>query len=518
MFALNMASSINTFFWLLVLATMVAMMGRFIKIPYALALVMTGLVVGATGLLPQVELDPHVLFAILLPPLLFEAAINMQVSLLVANWKPVSIYALFGTILSSLFTAWATHHFLGLPVEAALVFGVLISPTDPISVIAIFREMGVGKNLSMIMEAESAFNDGVAIVLFTLLVSFAAGHDTTLLKGVGSFFVVAAGGAALGGAIGLAASHVTREFDDHLLEIMLSTVVVFGSYLSAEWLHVSGVIAVVVAGLVVGSYGMQKGMSPTTRLAVNSFWEYAAFAVNSLVFLLVGFEVSLVNIWPMLPTILTACFIVLIGRAISIYGLSPVVNLSGYKIPFKWQHILLWGGLRGAIPMALALSLERSFPRREEILLLTFGVVMVSLLFQGLSIKPLLKRLGLTTIRSWWIEHNLLASQIMASRDAMKELDLLESRKAISFESYQRLHSEYQQRLEDLENKILELNQQDDGLIKLQENYALRQVLLAEKSSLREAYRSGFIGEEDWQSLSLQINEHLDTLDKATRE
>jgi len=177
MFALNMASSIDTFFWLLVLATMVAMMGRFIKTPYALALVMTGLAVGATELLPQIELNPNILFAILLPPLLFEAAINMQVSLLVENWKPVSIYALFGTILAYLFTAWATHYILGLPIAAALIFGVLISPTDPISVIAIFRETRVGKNLSMIMEAESAFNDGVAIVLFTLLVSFASGHD-----------------------------------------------------------------------------------------------------------------------------------------------------------------------------------------------------------------------------------------------------------------------------------------------------------------------------------------------------
>jgi len=258
------------------------MMGRFVKIPYALALVITGLAVGAAGLLPQVELDPQILFAIFLPPLLFEAAINMQVSLLMENWKPVTIYALFGTVLAFLFTACAAHYFLGLPIAAALIFGVLISPTDPISVIAIFRETGVGKNLSMIMEAESAFNDGVAIVLFTLLVSFASGHNTTLLKGVGSFFVVAAGGAALGSAIGIVASLVTREFNDHLLEIMLSTVVVFGSYLSAEWLHVSGVIAVVAAGLVVGSYGMHKGMSPTTRLAVNSFWEYTAFAVNSL--------------------------------------------------------------------------------------------------------------------------------------------------------------------------------------------------------------------------------------------
>ncbi|HWP98178.1 MAG TPA: Na+/H+ antiporter [Syntrophomonadaceae bacterium] len=518
MFAISMVSNFNTFFWLLVLATMVAMVGSYIKIPYALALVMTGLVMGATGLLPQVSLDPHILFAIFLPPLLFEAAINMRVSLLAANWKPVSIYALIGTLLATMVTAWLAYRLLGLPLEAALVFGALISPTDPISVIAIFRESGVGRNLSMIMEGESVFNDGVAIVLFTLLVSFAAGQDTTPLNGVSSFLTVVAGGAALGGAIGLIASRVTQEFDDHLLEIMLTTVVVFASYLSAEWLHASGVIAVVAAGLVMGSYGMQKEMSANTRLAVNSFWEYAAFAVNSMVFLLVGFEVTLVNLWPLLPMILAGFLIVLAGRAIAIYGLSPMVKFSGYHVPVKWQHMLFWGGLRGAIPMALALSLDHSFPKRDEILLLTFGVVLLSLLLQGLTTKPLLKRLGLTSKRNWQAEHSRLVSQIMAAQEAVKELDLLESRKALSYQSHQRLRAQYLQRLEVMEKKIEELGQQDDELIQTQDDQALRQALLTEKSSLREAYRNGLIDDEGWQQLSLEINEKLDALEQNVRE
>jgi len=512
MFALTTTSNFNTFFWLLVLATIVAMMGRYVKIPYALALVITGFVAGAAGLLPQVILDPHVLFAIFLPPLLFEAAINMRVSLLAANWKPVTIYSLAGTLLATMVTAWLAYRLLGLPLGAALVFGALISPTDPISVIAIFKELGVGKNLSMIMEAESVFNDGVSIVLYTLLVSFASGLSTTLLDGISSFLIVIAGGAALGGAIGFIASRITQEFNDHLLEIMLTTIVVFGSYLSAEWLHVSGVIAVVTAGLVMGSYGMQKGMSATTRLAVNSFWEYAAFAVNSMVFLLVGFEVTLVNLEPLLPMIIAAFFIVLAGRAVAIYGLSPVVTFSGYHIPARWRHMLFWGGLRGAIPMALALSLDRSFPGRDEVLLLTFGVVLVSLLLQGLTTKPLLKRLGLASAKDWQAEHSRVASQIMAAHEAVKELDLLEKRKALSNQSCQRLKCQYQQRLEQLESRIEELGQQDDSFIQSQENQALRQALLTEKSSLRESYRSGMIDDEDWQQLALEIDEKLDDL------
>jgi len=515
---LSTVNSINPFFWLMVLATVVAMMGRYIKIPYALALVIVGFFAGAAGLLPQVYLDPHILFAIFLPPLLFEAAINMRLSLLAANWKPVSIYALAGTLIAAFVTAWLAYRLLGLPLGAALVFGALISPTDPISVIAIFRELRVGKNLTMIMEAESVFNDGIAIVLFTFLVSFALGQNTTLFDGASSFFIVVAGGAALGGAIGLIASRITQEFDDHLLEIMLTTIVVFGSYLSAEWLHVSGVIAVVAAGLAMGSQGMQKGMSATTRLAVNSFWEYAAFAVNSLVFLLVGFEVTLVNLWPLLPMIVAAFLIVLAGRAIAIYGLSPIVGLSGYHISIKWQHMLFWGGLRGAIPMALALSLDQTFPGRDKIILLTFGVVLVSLLLQGLTTKPLLKRLGLVAVKNWEVEHSRLASQIIAVQEAVKELDLLESRKALSHESYQRLKEQHQQRLELMEGRIEELGKQDDRLIRIQEKRAFQQALMTEKSSLREAYRNGLIDVEDWQQLSLEINDKLDALEQDASE
>lgn len=516
MFALTNAGSndLNVFFWLLVIATVVAMLGRYIRIPYALALVITGFIAGVSGLLPNVYLDPHLLFAILLPPLLFEAAINMQVKLLMQNWKAILIFALAGTLLATLASAFLAHNLLSLSLAAALVFGALISPTDPISVIAVFKEMRVGKDLSIIMEAESLFNDGVAIVLFTIMAAYAAGQNSSVLEGIRSFLVVFAGGAILGGAIGLIASRITREFNDHLLEIMLTTVAAFGSYLSAEWLHVSGVIAVAAAGLALGSYGMERGMSATTRLAVNTFWEYAAFAVNSVVFLLVGFEVTLVNIWPLIITIVGAFLIVLASRALAVYGLSPVLGLLGCQIPVRWQHVLVWGGLRGAIPMALALSLDRNFAFRNEIMVITFGVVLISLLVQGLSTKPLLKRLGLSSRRDWMSEHRRLASQILAAQEAIRELDSLERRKALSAQSYQRLRGRYLERLDWLENRIEELGRQDERLIQIQENQALRFALLSEKSSLQEAYRGGLIDDDDWRQLSLQIDEELDRLNR----
>lgn len=507
------AFDFTVFFWLLVIASVVAMIGRYIKIPYALALVMTGLLVAPAHILPRVELDPHLLFTVFLPPLLFESAINMRVSLLRLNWRPIALYAFLGTFLSTMVVGVLAAWMLDLPLAVGLVFGALISPTDPISVIAIFKQLGVGKRLSLIMEAESLFNDGIAIVLFTILADAAMGESISVFASLESFFVVVIGGAALGILIGGIASRLTREFNDHLFEIMLTTIVAFGSFLSAEALGLSGVIAVVSAGLLMGSYGMQTGMSATSRLAVSSFWEYAAFAVNSVVFLLVGFEVTVVNIYDKIPLILGAAAIVLAGRAVAIYGLSPLANKLRGDISLRWQHILFWGGLRGAIPMALVLGLTRNFPARDDLLILTFGVVLFSLMVQGISIKTLLNRLGLARAsKSQESEYKRLSSEILASEAALGELEELKKRKALSPQSYESLVNEYRQRLEMLGNSIEVLRLSDRKLEHSQEKEARSLALMAEKSTLREAERWGLLEEEDLQQLIMKIDCELEDL------
>lgn len=506
----------SVFFWLLVIASVVAMIGRYIKIPYALALVITGLLVAPANILPRVELEPHLLFTVFLPPLLFESAINMRVSLLRLNWRPIALYAFLGTLLSTLVVGMLAAWMLDLPLAVGLVFGALISPTDPISVIAIFKQLGVGKRLSLIMEAESLFNDGIAIVLFTILADAAMGESISIFASLESFFVVVIGGAALGILIGGIASRLTREFNDHLFEIMLTTIVAFGSFLSAEALGLSGVIAVVSAGLLMGSYGMQTGMSATSRLAVSSFWEYAAFAVNSVVFLLVGFEVTVVNIYDKIPLILGAAAIVLAGRAVAIYGLSPLANKLRGDISLRWQHILFWGGLRGAIPMALVLGLARNFPARDDLLVLTFGVVLFSLMVQGISIKTLLNRLGLArTAGSQKSEYGRLSSEILASEAALKELENLRKRKALSPQSYELLVNEYRQRMEVLGNSIEVLRLSDRKLEYSQEKEARNLALMAEKSTLREAERWGLLEEEDLQQLIMKIDQELEDLQQS---
>lgn len=387
-----------SFFWLMVLATIVAMLGRFIRIPYTIALVLTGFAVGLLGLLPGVHLDPHLLFAIFLPPILFDAGINIDLSLLRKQWLSISVFAILGTMISAVVVGCAVHYLIGLPWLVALLFGAIISPTDPISVLAIFKSLGTDEKLSNLIEAESIFNDGIAVVLFIIIQQLLQSTGVTVLDGGIAFIKTALGGATIGLLIGLLGSRITSKYDDHLLEIMLTTVVAFGAYLAAEQLNVSGVFAVVSASLVVGNYGMPHGMSPNSRMAVLSFWEYVAFAVNSIVFLMLGLEESGISWGSAVVPVMVAIISVLLGRAVSVYGLSAILSMVGKVIPMPWRHIQVWSSLRGALSMAMVISLDSAVPYRNLLVMMTFAVVLFSLVGQGLSIKALVQKLGLSQV------------------------------------------------------------------------------------------------------------------------
>jgi len=385
-----------SFFWLMVLATIVAMLGRFIRIPYTIALVLTGFTVGVFGLLPGMHLSPHLLFAIFLPPILFDAGINIELSLLKKQWLPISVFAVLGTIVSALVVGCAVHYLIELPWLIALLFGAIISPTDPISVLAIFKGLGTNERLSNLIEAESLFNDGIAVVLFVVLQQLLQAQGVTVWSGSWTFVKIALGGAGIGLIIGLLGSQVTSKYDDHLLEIMLTTVVAFGAYLAAEQFHVSGVFAVISASLMVGNYGIPHGMSPNSRMAVYSFWEYVAFAVNSVVFLLIGLEEASIPFKSALIPVIVAISAVLLGRMVSVYGLSSIMGLLGKGIPMSWRHVQVWSGLRGALSMAMVIGLGANVPYRSTLVIMTFAVVLFSLLVQGLSIKYVINKLGIS--------------------------------------------------------------------------------------------------------------------------
>jgi monovalent cation:H+ antiporter, CPA1 family len=398
-------SGVEFLVWLLIAAAIIAILAKRLRIPYTVSLVCGGLVLG-TVRLPLLSplqpghrpdwLSPDVILIFFLPALVFEGSVKLNVRELLRNSVPLLLLANAGVLIAASATGYLVHSLIGLPVLFGLLFGSIISATDPISVLAIFRDLRVDKRLSLIIEGESLFNDGTAVVLFEILVGAAIAGKFSVLQGVGHYFLAVVGGAVLGSALGYLASLLTTTVDDPQIEITLTTILAYGSYLLAYDSNLSGVIATASAGLVLGNFGAKKGMSERTRTSMQSFWEYVSFVMNSLVFLLIGLEVHVRELLENWTSVLLAIGAVLVGRVLSVYLLVPVSNCFTERIPLRWQHVAVWGGLRGALALALALSLNSTFPYREEILKLTFGVVIFSILAQGLTMRSLLRILRIS--------------------------------------------------------------------------------------------------------------------------
>jgi CPA1 family monovalent cation:H+ antiporter len=397
-------SGIEFLVWLLIVAAIIAILAKRLRIPYTVSLVLGGLLLGVIQLpiLSPLQpghrpdwLTPDVILILFLPALIFEGSVKLDVRELLRNSVPLLLLANVGVVLAALVTGYLVHWLIGLPVLIALLFGCIISATDPISVLAIFKDLRVDKRLSLIMEGESLLNDGTAVVLFGILFGAIVAEKLTVPKGIEQYFLAVAGGAVLGSTLGYLASRITGTVDDPQIEITLTTILAYGSYLLAFQLHLSGVIATASAGLMLGNFGAKRGMSAGTRTAMQSFWEYISFVMNSLVFLLIGLEIHVRELLQNWASVLLAIGAVFLGRAFSIYLLVPLSNRFAEKIPVRWQHVAVWGGLRGALALALALSLTTAFPYRERILNLTFGVVVFSILVQGLTIKPIVRILKL---------------------------------------------------------------------------------------------------------------------------
>jgi len=399
-------SGIEFLVWLLIAAAMIAMLAKRLRIPYTVALVVGGLLLGAVRipLLSPLQsgnrpdwLTPDVILILFLPALVFEGSVKLDLRELMRNSVPLLLLANAGVLLASFATGYLVHWLIGMPVLVALLFGSIISATDPISVLAIFKDLKANRRLSLIIEGESLLNDGTAVVLFGIVFGAVVAERLSVPRGVAQYFLAVAGGAILGSALGYLASRITGAVDDPQIEITLSTILAYGSYLLAFHLHLSGVIATASAGLILGNFGSKTGMSVRTRTAMESFWEYVSFVMNSLVFLLIGLEIHVRQLLRNWTLVTLAVVAMLVGRVSSVYLLIPLSNRFSEKLPFRWQPVIVWGGLRGALALALALSLPSAFPYREQVLDLTFGVVIFSIVIQGLTIKPLLQLLKLTS-------------------------------------------------------------------------------------------------------------------------
>jgi len=502
-----------------------ARLGNF---PYTVALLISGLVVSILGIHLDITFTHSVLLFVLIPPLLFEGGVNVDIDDLRNNFWIILALAGPGLILSVPFLGFLGHWALGLPLISALLFGSIILPTDPVSVLALFKELGAPSTLSIVVEGESMMNDGIGVVVFTALVAalnaaggnaYAIFEPVSLLHIFGGILFTSIGGVAVGLGAAAAVYVVMSQIDDQMTEIILTFTLAYGSFVCAEYFFsVSGVIAAATAGIFIGNYTADTAMTPRTKVTFFTIWEAAAFIVNTLFFLLLGTSTPIGDIIANIHLIAIAIGLVLLARFIMVYAFTNALNpFISTTVPRKFQHVIFWGGVRASIPIALVLGLAPDIPYRAEIQAMVFGVAAFSLLVQGLSMPLLIDRLGIVTRGDADRVYELLVGRLRAVNNALSAVRDLQSNGSVPPEVYQEFVDEYETEKDDLHEGIRRLLEQHPEIREEEVIIGERRVLTQEKTAIMDAMRSGIIGDDVGEQLLDDVDLKLDRVESGEK-
>ena len=451
---------------LLIVVATLAILAKKVDVPYPVLLVIGGLALGFVPGLPQVQLNPDLVFLFLLPPLIWPAAVFTSWRDLRANLNPILLLAVGLVLFTTAFVAVVAHALTGLPWPAAFVLGAIISPTDAVAATAITSRLRVPRRIVTVLDDESLLNDATALVAYRFGIAAMMSGTFSLPEAIGRFFWVALGGICIGLAIGWLAAHIQRRLDDPPIQMTISLLTPFAAYIPAERLHVSGVLAVVAAGLFLGWRGPQI-LTARTRLNIYVFWEMMVFLLNGLVFVLIGLQLpsilhrlsgSSLNQLVWHGTLIS--FAAIVVRIAWVFTSRNTLRLMSTTLRrgdsySAWQNtaIVAWTGMRGVLSLAAALAVPltlsdgRSFPGRDYILFITFFVILATLVLQGLSLPALIHRLGVVDDGLANVEER--TARLKANEAALAYLAELDSH--ISLELVERLRAEYNDRIRQLE-------------------------------------------------------------------
>jgi CPA1 family monovalent cation:H+ antiporter len=465
-----MTSIIDIFVGILLAVAMLALLARKLHIPYPILFVIGGLLLGLTPGVPTVRLDPELVFLFFLPPLLYPAALFTSWRDFRANLRPISMLAVGLVLFTTLAIAFLAHHFMGLPLAAGFVLGAIVSPPDAIAATAIAQRLRVPRRIVTILEGESLLNDATALVTYRFgIVAVTTGAFSLAHAGV-RFVIAASGGILLGLVIGRMAEWFYRRVQDAPIEITVSLLIPFATYLIADRMQISGVLAVVTAGLYIG-YRLPEITNYETRLNAGPFWDMVEFVLNGFVFILIGLQLPAVlraairNDLPPSLLIRDALLIslaVILVRILWVFPATYLPRLLSRRLrerdPYpSWRHvtIIAWTGMRGVVSLAaaLALPLDRDdgspFPGRDLIIFLAFVIILATLVVQGLSLPPLIRLLGVEDDDS--LEREEREARLAANKAALERLQDIAEHDAAKNDALKRLRIEYEDRIRQLE-------------------------------------------------------------------
>ena len=522
-----------SFVAILGVACVMALLAKRLKLPYTVLLVVAGLVVsllleleGAKALrghLEKIKLEPDLLLQLFLPILLFEAAFHVNLQQFLRNWRPILFLAIPGVIIGMLLT---TAVFVPLAQQirpemvwqVGLLIAAMLAATDPISVVALFKEFTVSKRLGIIIEGESLINDGIAVVLFGVVIKITtdslgltipvigdAGGKVQALHVLVDFLREVFFGAAIGWLIGYVISNLTSKVNDHLIEVALTVIAAYGANVGATQVHASGVIAVVVCGMMIGNHGVKYGMSPTTREAVFSFWEFTAFLANSFVFILIGLEINLRGLWSDAGLIGIFFATMIVVRLVVVYGVHGLVQREDLRLKKSWLPVITWSGVRGSLSMVLAMMLvvtaDKGGANRDTILNIVYGVVLVSILLQGTTIEWLMKRIGLIVETREELEYEMAIARRQAIRALVDNLEKSKKKGNISNETFTILNDRLLARRTGNDTRMAQMLKDMPSLNDIELKVEAAQLRALEKQVYRDLEKEGDIDYESMESL-----------------